>query len=61
MQRELSEIEGPIAMPGNKFAISTADLMSLRMDAMADSDSSNDRKEMGHGFTQRSGPSSEVE
>jgi len=45
MELELSEIKGPIGIPGNRIAIKSADLMSLRMDAMASSKDPSDREQ----------------
>ena len=48
MEQELSKIDGPIAIPGNKIAIRTANLLSLRMDkidAMAGSEEPDGREQ----------------
>jgi hypothetical protein len=43
MEQELSAIKGPIRVPGNRIAIKSADLLSLRMDAAEKSEDSSDR------------------
>ncbi len=43
MEQELSSIDGPVAIPGNKIAVSSVELMSLRIDAMMDSENSSAR------------------
>ena len=46
MEQELSTIKGPIRIPGNKIAIKSADLMSLRMEAIVKSGGSRDREQV---------------
>ena len=45
MEQELSKIDGPIGIPGNKITIRTAYLLSLRMDSMAKSDEPDEREQ----------------
>ena len=48
MEQELKATDGPVAIPGNKIAIRTANLLSLRMDsidAIAESEEPNDREQ----------------